>query len=115
MIDSRLENVWASSVEVVYFPHMDHPQKKAFFVELWQDDLRHFFLHLLGDGAKTLSILMLLYLFWEVLSWLRYRGYPDDLLRNLEKTHFAFMWIALSTTSTNFVIKQGVVLWRKDK
>jgi len=86
-----------------------------FFSELWVQELRPWFLHLLSDFVKTLSILGVLYVIWEVVNLLRIRGYPPDLLSNIEKTHFAFMWIALVSTSFNFVIKQVIVLWRKRK
>ena len=86
---------------------------RPFLSQLWQGDLRPWFLHFLSDSIKTLSILAGLYVFWEAIALLRFRGYPDDLLANLEKMHFAFMWIALAVTSANFVLKQVVALWRK--
>lgn len=86
---------------------------KSFPTELWEEELRPWFLHLAGDLVKTLSILAALYIFWEAINLLRIRGYPDNLLAQLEKVHFSFMWIALVSTSANFVVKQGVGLWRK--
>jgi len=90
-------------------------QNESFWRELWKEDLRSFFKHILSDFVKTLSILAILYLYWEIVAWLRFRGYPDDLCQKLEKTHFAFMWIALLTTGANFVAKQGVVLWKNKR
>jgi hypothetical protein len=81
--------------------------------ELWERELRPWFLHFVSDLVKTLSILSALYLFWEAIALLRFRGYPPDLCQSLEKTHFAFMWVALCVTSANFVLKQVFALWRK--
>lgn len=85
----------------------------SFWSELWEQELRPWFLHLVADSTKTLSILAVLYVFWEAIALLRFRGYPDDLLARLERTHFAFMWTALTVTSANFVLKQVVAIWRK--
>jgi hypothetical protein len=63
--------------------------------------------------VKTLSILLALYLFWEVLALLHLRGYPPNLLDVLEKTHFVFMFAALCVLGLNFVAKQVVGLWQK--
>ena len=88
-------------------------QDEPFLSEIWKTELRPWFLHFGSDLAKTLSILAALYLFWEAIALLRFRGYPPDLCQSLEKTHFAFMWVALCVTSANFVLKQVFALWRK--
>jgi hypothetical protein len=87
----------------------------SFSSELWEEELRPWLLHFVPDLIKTLSILAALYIFWEAIALLRFRGYPDDLCQRLEKTHFAFMWVALCVTSGNFVAKQVVAIWRKKK
>jgi hypothetical protein len=94
-------------------PSEDLMENESFLCELWDDQLRPFFLHFIPDFVKSLSILAGLYVFWEAIALLRFRGYPDDLCQSLEKTHFAFMWIALSVTSLNFVLKQVFALWKK--
>jgi hypothetical protein len=95
---------------------INHPtEHKWFWQQLWNEDLRSFFMSFLSDFVKTLSILAALYLFWEVVAWLRFRGYPDDLCQKLEKTHFAFMWIALLSTGVNFVLRQVVVIWNNKR
>jgi hypothetical protein len=83
----------------------------SFKEELWQD-LRPFLLGLLSDAIKTLSILAVLYLFWEAVALLRVSGYPDEFLQRLEKTHFSFMWVALFITSSNFILRV-MLIWRK--
>jgi len=85
----------------------------SFLAELWEVELRPWLLHFASDLVKTLSILAALYVFWEAIALLRFRGYPDALCQRLEKTHFAFMWTALCVTSANFVLKQVVAIWRK--
>jgi hypothetical protein len=87
-------------------------EDESLLFEIWQEGLRPWFLHLVIDLVKTLSILTVLYICWEAIALLRFRGYPDDLCKNLEKTHFVFMWTALSITSANFVLKQVVSLWK---
>ncbi len=88
-------------------------EDQPFLSELWGRELRRWFLHVLSDFYKTLSILAALYVFWEAIALLGFRGYPDDLCQRLEKTHFAFMWVALCVTSANFVLKQVFAIWRK--
>lgn len=88
-------------------------ERNAFLSELWNEGLRHWLLHFLADLAKTLCILAALYIFWEAIALLRYRGYPEELCQKLDKTHFAFMWTALCVTSGNFVLKQIFAIWRK--
>jgi len=90
-------------------------EDESFWREVWTEDLRSFVKHFLSDFVKTLSILAALYLFWEVVAWLRFRGYPDDLCQKLEKTHFAFMWIALVVTGVNFVLRQVVGIWNNNR
>jgi hypothetical protein len=85
-------------------------EDESFPSELWAD-IRPWLRHFLTDLVKTLGILAALYLFWEAIALLRFRGYPDELCQSLEKTHFAFMWIALCVTSGNFVLKQVFELW----
>lgn len=84
----------------------------SFPSELWNRELRPWLLHFVSDLMKTLSILFALYVFWESIALLRFRGYPDALCQRLEKTHFAFMWVALCVTSANFVIKQALAIWK---
>jgi hypothetical protein len=86
---------------------------ESFFPEMWHRDLRSWFQHFISDFVKTFAILAGLYLFWEVIAWLRYRGYPDNLCQQLEKAHFAFMFSALCITGSNFVIKQLFGLWKR--
>jgi len=88
-------------------------EQERFLSELWEGELRPFLLHFVSDLVKTLCILAALYVFWEAIALLRFRGYPDGLCQRLEKTHFAFMWIALCITSGNFVLKQAFAIWRK--
>jgi hypothetical protein len=88
---------------------------ETFLSELWEGELRPWFLHFLSDFIRTISILAALYVFWEAIALLRFRGYPDSLCQRLEKTHFAFMWIALCATSANFVLKQVFAIWGKKK
>lgn len=85
----------------------------SFLSDLWERELRPWFLHFLSDFVKTLSILVALYVFWEAIALLRFRGYPNSLCQSLEKTHFAFMWAALVVTSVNFILKQAVAIWKK--
>ncbi len=87
----------------------------SFWSELWDEDLRIWFKHFLSDFCKTISILAALYVFWEAIALLRFRGYPTDSLEKLEKTHFAFMWIALCLVSASFVLKQVVGYGRNKK
>ena len=89
-------------------------EQASFGEALWSDDLRPFFLHFVGDLVKTVSILLSLALFWEIVRFLRVKGYPDEYVGLLEKTHFAFMWIALLVLGGNFVTKVAS-LWRKKK
>jgi hypothetical protein len=79
--------------------------KGSFWVELWHRDLREFCLHFIGDVVKTLSILVSLEVFWEAIRLLKVRGYPEDFLRNLEKVHFAFMWMAIAVLGVAFVLQ----------
>ena len=88
-------------------------EREAFLSEVWVEGLRPWFLHFLIDLVKTLSILAALYIFWEAIALLRFRGYPNNLCEYLEKMHFAFMWAALCVTSSNFLLKQVVAIWRK--
>jgi len=87
--------------------------EKAFRLELWDAELRPWFLHVIPDAIKSVSILGVLLLFWEGVALLRFLGYPDDLLQRLEKTHFFFIWIALVAISINFVLKLVISTWRK--
>jgi hypothetical protein len=87
--------------------------QKSFSSQLWEGELKAWFLHFVADLVKTLCILAALYIFWEAIALLRFRGYPDSLCQMLEKTHFAFMWTALCVTSGNFVAKQAIAIWRK--
>jgi len=98
-----------------HLPVRNPTENESFWQQLWKEDLRSFFKHFLSDFVKTVSILTALYLFWEIVAWLRFRGYPDDLCQNLEKTHFAFMWIALLSTGVNFVLRQVVVIWKNKR
>jgi hypothetical protein len=86
--------------------------QNGFFKTLWGDDLREFFLHLLGDAIKTIGILLFLLLFWEVIRLLKLRGYPQEYTDVLEKVHFPFMLISLAMLGTNFATKQARALWR---
>ncbi len=88
-------------------------EDESFSSRVWEGDLKPWFLHFVSDFVKTLSILAALYVFWEAIALLRFRGYPDGLCQNLEKTHFAFMWVALCVTSANFVFKQVFAIWPK--
>jgi len=85
----------------------------SFLSTFWEDELSLWLIHFIADFVKTLCVIAALYVFWEAIAWLRFRGYPDDLCKQLEKTHFAFMWITLCVTGGNFVLKQVVALWRK--
>lgn len=93
---------------------LEEAEHQSFGNELWADELRPFFLHFTSDFIRTSVILIGLYLFWEIIRILRLRGYPDELLGYLEKAHFASMFAALCVTGINFVIKQIVILWRKN-
>lgn len=88
-----------------------------FSTELWTGEggMRAWFIHLIADAVKTLSILAALYIFWEVISLLRFRHYPEIYLQALEKAHFAFMFCTLLVTGLNFVFKQVIVLWQNKK
>jgi len=88
-------------------------EQKSFLSKLWEGSLRDWLLHFVADLVKTLCILASLYIFWEAIALLRFRGYPDGLCKKLEYTDFAFMWAALCVTSGNFVLKLVVGTWRK--
>jgi len=81
--------------------------QERFWSEIWQD----WFRPLAKDCLKTSSILAVLYLFWEILTWMRFRGYPDEYLQPLEKTHFVFMYCALLVIGSSFVLKLVVSTW----
>ncbi len=87
----------------------------GFWSKLWKRDLEEWFGHFLSDLVKTLSTLAALYVFWEGIAWLRFRGYPDDLCQQLEKTHFAFTWASLCIIGASFILKQVVSLWKKKR
>ena len=79
----------------------------GYWAELWED----WFRPLSKDILKTLSILAILFGFWEFIALMRLRGYPDVYLDKLDKTHFAFMWALLVVVSGSFVVKQFMGLW----
>ena len=91
--------------EVVYSPEMIPSRQRPFWSALWDDDLRSFCLHFLGDVTKFVLILSSLELFWELVQLLRFRGYPEDLLRKLEYLHFAFVYASLAVLGVIFVGK----------
>ncbi len=80
----------------------------GFWSEMWED----WFRPLSKDCLKTFSILAVLYVFWEVLTLMRFRGYPDVYLQPLEKAHFVFMWVSLVVIGGSFVIKLIISTWR---
>ena len=86
----------------------------SFGEELWSE-LRPWCLHVCADAIRSASIILLLYLFWEVITLLRLRGYPPDSLSMLERTHFCFMWVALVILGGSFVGQAFITLWRKKR
>jgi|ERR1700677_3804439 hypothetical protein len=85
----------------------------AFWSEMWNEWFRPLF----KDCLKTFSVLAVLYGFWEAISWMRFRGYPEDYLQKIESTHFALMYCTLMILGASFVLKLIGGLWqpRKDK
>lgn len=79
----------------------------------WSNLWNAWFRQLSADCIKTASILGVLYLYWEALVWLRFRGYPAEHIERLESVHFNFMWAALVVLGANFVIKLAISLWRE--
>lgn len=78
----------------------------------WREMWEEWFRPLSKDCLKTFSILAVLYAFWEVIALMRFRGYSDVYLQALEKTHFVFMWLALTVIGGSFVIKLLVGTWQ---
>jgi hypothetical protein len=83
----------------------------GFWSEMWEE----WFRPVSKDALKTFSILAIMYLFWEAIVLLRLRGYPDAHLEAFEKTHFVLMWVLYVVTGGNFVLKQVVGLWSKNR
>lgn len=81
----------------------------GYFEELWEDWLRPLSI----DCIKTFSILAVLYGVWEALSFMRYRGYPQEYLDAIEKIHFAFLYTSLLILGASFVLKLAIGLWKK--
>jgi hypothetical protein len=81
-----------------------------------EDSLKKWFTHLGTETLKTLSVLAVLEIFWEVISLMRFRHYPEDKLSSLEELHFRIMYCALVVLGFNFVIKLVVGLsWSSKK
>jgi hypothetical protein len=81
----------------------------GYWSEIWEE----WFRPLSKDALKTLSILAIMYVFWETIVLMRLRGYPEAYLQPFEKTHFVFMWVLYVVTGGNFILKQLVGLWPK--
>jgi hypothetical protein len=75
--------------------------------------LKMWFHHLYTDTCMTLSVLAVLWIFWEAISLMRFRHYPEDKLSSLEELHFRIMYCALVVLGCNFLIKLVVGLWPK--
>jgi hypothetical protein len=80
----------------------------TYWSEMWEE----WFRPLSKDCLRTFSVLAVLYVFWEVISLMRYRGYPDTYIQPLEKTHFAFMYASLLVIGASFVFKLAATQWR---
>jgi hypothetical protein len=78
---------------------------RTFGTRLWKEELEDFLVHIAGDFVKTFCVLAVLSLFWAAVRLLKALGYPDNLLDALEKTHFAFMYMALLVLGVSFVAK----------
>ena len=89
---------------------------KSFFAEIWtgHGGVRPFLIHFVSDLIKTVCLLAGLWLFWETISFLRFRHYPEEYLSILEKIHFVATVCILTVTSITFVVSQ-VAAWFKLK
>lgn len=83
-----------------------------FLRQIWSGhgSVKFFLVHFISDLIKSFCLLAGLWLFWESISFLRFRHYPDDYLRLLEKLHFAATFCILTVTSIAFLVSQ-VASW----
>jgi hypothetical protein len=92
-------------------------RKKKFVAQIWSGHggVEPFLVHLISDAIKCVSLLACLWIFWEIVAFLRFRHYPEPYLDALEKVHFVGTFCVLLVTSLTFVASQLVALWQKGK
>jgi hypothetical protein len=83
----------------------------SFWPEIWEE----WFRDLAKDCLKSFSILAVLYGFWEALSLMRFRGYPEEDIQALDKAHFAFLYAAFLVLGITFVLRLVTSQWPKKK
>jgi hypothetical protein len=90
----------------------DSSAERGFWAKLWSLDLEEFVRHIIADIVYTVSVLVGLEIFWELIQFLKFRGYPPENLAKLETVHFVFVYLSLLAISIAFICKLVASLWK---